>query len=116
MCQNTKACPTRAVVLKDSEPDDQDSLQSYMEEGQAKGGTPSAKKSPVYFMYSTVWIDVKGRLNFRKDIYDLDSENIIFRDLKEGDQPPVSDEAFPVLPERRKKRGRLSVGVMTSSA
>lgn len=29
---------------------------------------------PIYIMYYTVWVDSEGQLNFRNDIYDLDSK------------------------------------------
>ena len=29
---------------------------------------------PVYITYFTAWVDVKGNLNFRDDIYNLDNE------------------------------------------
>ncbi len=32
------------------------------------------KKMPVYMVYFTSWVDEKGRLNFRKDVYDLDQK------------------------------------------
>ncbi len=48
-----------------------DSLDSYMNRDKPKV-VFLPHKIPVYFTYATAWVDERGKLNFRKDVYGLD--------------------------------------------
>ncbi len=35
---------------------------------------PLREPIPVYVLYWTVWVDAAGRVQFRRDLYDIDSQ------------------------------------------
>jgi len=65
--------PTKlaAFLLKDDEKWNSEKIRSAMYTGKEKP-VLTAKKTPVFIAYFTAFIDRDGKLNFRKDIYDLD--------------------------------------------
>ncbi len=58
-------------LLNDHQPDLTDSLDSYMNRDEPEI-VYLKHKVPVYFVYSTAWVDDRGKLNLRDDIYGLD--------------------------------------------
>jgi len=85
-------------MLSDNESDVIDSLNNYMKRDKPKV-IYLKKKIPVYFLYSTTWVDDDGRLNFRKDIYGLD--RLRKDDLDTTNLPGVIDDYNqPTSPKR----------------
>lgn len=60
-----------AFLLKDDEKWNTETIRSAMY-AEKERAVLTAKKTPVFIAYFTAFIDRNGKLNFRKDIYDLD--------------------------------------------
>jgi len=67
-----KPAKLAAFLLKDDRKWSMRSISSAMQSGKERY-IPIVKKVPVFIAYLTAFIDRDNRLNFRKDIYDLDS-------------------------------------------
>ena len=77
-------------LLKDDQRWNEERIQQIIEAGQTKY-VKVPQPIPIFIVYITAWIDDEGRVNFRDDLYQMDSDNPVVGQNKPEAIPDVNE-------------------------